>query len=114
MNLLSLSCVSAEFSGDAVVETHSDGNQQVALLSLYVRCKTSVHTKHTHVERMVSGQGGESQQRACCGQVGLLNELTQLILGITQLNSVSYQNQRLLSVVNKTDCIIDLTLNRVR
>ena len=53
MNLACLFGVSFEFSRDAVIKTHAHGNEQVALLCLFVGGQIAVHTEHSHVEGMV-------------------------------------------------------------
>ena len=92
----------------AVVKTHADSDQDIALIGLNIGGQISVHSQHTHVERVVTWQGGESQQCAGCGQITLLDESGQLLLGITQFNSVTYQYKRLLCAVNQGNGIIYL------
>ena len=113
MNNLGLLGIGIQGAGYAVIESHTYGNENVTLVSLYVRSQVSVHAEHTHVERMLGGQCGQTQQRACCGQVTLLNELGQFLLGMTQLNAVAYQYERLAGAVDKTYRIVYLLLYRI-
>ena len=56
MDDLRLLGIGVEVTRHTVVESHSDSNQQVALVGLYVRSEVSVHTQHTHIQRMVGWQ----------------------------------------------------------
>ena len=98
---LGLLGICAERACYAIVKTHADCNQDIAFIGLYVGSQITVHTEHTHVERVVRWQGGKSQKGACCGQVSLLDESGQFLLGITQFYAVTYQYERFLGAVDQ-------------
>ena len=86
----------------AVAESHAYGYQHVALLLLDVWRIVAVHSEHTHVQRVVGRQCGESEEGACRRNVGFLKKLHQLVLCAAQLHSVTHERERLLGGVDKS------------
>ena len=53
MDHLCLSGIFAQIAGDAVIEAHSDCDEDIALVLLDIGAIVAVHTQHTHVQRVV-------------------------------------------------------------
>ena len=99
-----LPCIGRRQTGHTVAETHTNSYQHVALLRLLVRSKAAVHAQHTHIQRMTGLQSRKAKQRAGGWNVGFLQELEQLIMCISQFNTLPHQSQRSLGVVNQFGC----------
>ena len=101
VNLLGLTGISADVTRNAVVESHADGHEQVALLRLDVRGQAAVHAEHAHIERVGRGQARKAEQGAAGRHVGLLDELAHFFLSVAEFHALSDQHKRLLSGVDK-------------
>ena len=64
VDLLRVGRVGGEVAGDAVVEAHAEGDQQVGLLDRVVDPRLAVHAHHAEVERMRRREAAEAEQRA--------------------------------------------------
>ena len=101
MDNLRLLGIGLQITRHPVTETHTDGNEHVALLFLQIHGIVTVHSQHTHIERMIRRQGGKPQHRAPGRDIGLFKEGPQFALGITQFHALSYKCQRLLGTVDQ-------------
>ena len=101
MNDLGLLGVGLRIARYSVREAHADGNEHIALLLLDIGRIVTVHTKHTHVQRMCAGQSRETKHGTSGRDVSFLQEGLQFLLRITQVNALPYQGQRLLGIVNQ-------------
>ena len=101
MDHLRLLGIGLQITRHAIREAHTDGNQHVALLLFQVGCVVSVHTQHTHIQRMCTGQCRKPQHRTSGRDIGLLEEAHQLLLGITQFHALSYQRHGFLRAVDQ-------------
>ncbi len=59
---LSLRSILRRHACDTVAETHTDGDEHITLLGLHVGSIRTMHTEHTHVERVVARQGRKAEQ----------------------------------------------------
>ena len=107
MNNLCLLGIGLQITRHTVTETHTNGNQHVALLFFQVDGIVAVHTQHSNIQRMVGWQSRESQHGASSRNIGLLQEGLQFFLGITQFYALTNKSQRFLSVVNQFSCLTD-------
>ena len=110
--------VSGRQSRHTVAETHTDGDEHVTLLRLLVRCKTAVHTQHTHVQRMIGLQGRKTEQRPGGRNIGFLQELEQFVMCITQFHTLPHQRQRSLGIIDQFggslhSCAVELGIRLV-
>jgi hypothetical protein len=71
--------VVGEVAGDAVVEAHAEGEQEVGLLDGVVDPGLAVHAHHAERERVVGGEGAEAEQGAGDGDVAALGEVEDLL-----------------------------------
>ena len=69
MDLLCVGGVVGEVAGDAVVEAHAEGEEQVGLLDGVVDPGFAVHAHHAERERVVGGEGSEAEQGAGDGDL---------------------------------------------
>ena len=69
VDLLRVGRVAGEVAGDAVVEAHAEGEQQVGLLDGVVDPGFAVHAHHAERERMCGGEAAEAEQRAGDGDL---------------------------------------------
>ena len=104
MYFLCAASVSFQVPGYPVVETHTYRYEQVAFLSLNIGSITSVHAKHTYVQRMVGRQGRKPEQCTTCRCVGFLYELYRLLLRVAEFHSLPHKNERLLCFIYKFCC----------
>ena len=98
---LCLLCVGGWRTSVAIAESHTDGDDDISLLSLDVGGIVAMHTDHTHIEGMVGGQGRKTEQSACGRDVCLLDKLHQLVLCTAKFHTVTHQCQRTLGRVDK-------------
>src|SRR6185437_8148709 len=61
MDDLGLFGVFVETAGDAVVESHTNSDQDVAVVGEEIRTIVAVHTEHADIERVVGGQGAGAE-----------------------------------------------------
>ena len=63
-----------EVAGDAIVEAHAEGEQEVGVLDRVVDPRLAVHAHHAERERMRGGDGAEAQQGAGDGDLKAFGE----------------------------------------
>ena len=83
-----------EAAGDAVVEAHAEGDQQVGIGHRHVGGVAAVHAGHADEVGMLGGQGAEAHQGADGGRVGELDELAQLGRGVGGDDAAARVDQR--------------------
>jgi len=82
MNLLRVGGVTGEDSGDAVIESHTAGDQQVRLLNGLVNPSFAVHAHHAETELMRSRKGTETEERRSHGNLKAFGQSAKLIHGV--------------------------------
>ena len=70
-----------EVAGDAVVEAHAEGEEEVGLLDGVVDPGFAVHAHHAEVEGVGGGEGAEAEQRAGDGDAVGFGERDHFGLG---------------------------------
>ena len=65
-----------------------------------------MHAQHTLVQRMIIRQCGKSQHRGTARDVGLLDEINQFLVCITQFHALSHQHKGAFGVVNQLYCLL--------
>src|SRR4029079_6251168 len=86
--------VGADVAGDAVVEAHADGEQQVGRLDRAVDVLPAVHAHEPVGERVSLVERADPEQGPRDGRVDLLGEPRQLRLGAGVENAVTGQDDR--------------------
>ena len=79
VNLLGLGCVGRERTGDAIVEAHAAGDQQIGILNGVVDPGFAVHSHHAQVQRMRSREGAEAEQCKRDRNLGALCQRADLV-----------------------------------
>ena len=79
VNLLRLGRVGRERAGDAIVEAHAAGDEQIGFLNGVVDPRLAVHAHHAQDERMRCGEAAESEQRRSDGNLQPLGEGANLL-----------------------------------
>ncbi len=79
VDLLGVERVGLEVAGDAVVEAHAEGEQQVGLLDRVVDPRLAVHAHHADVERVAGREAAEAEQRHRHRRVDQLGELPHFL-----------------------------------
>ena len=96
-------------SGHAVIETHSDRDEQVAFVGLYIGSDVAVHADHSLVEWEIVREGAESEHRGSGRDVTLCEEGLELFLGMADQDSLAEDHERLLGAVQEfhglPDCL---------
>ena len=72
VDLFGVGGVAGEVAGDAVVEAHAEGEEEVGLLDGVVDPGLAVHAHHAEREGMVGGEGSEAEQGAGDGDLAAL------------------------------------------
>jgi hypothetical protein len=67
-----------ELAGDAVVEPHAEGHQQVGLVDGIVGVDGAVHAEHLQRVGVVAGERAEAHQRRRDGRAGAAREFAEL------------------------------------
>ena len=67
-----------QLAGDAIVEAHAEGQQQVGFLDRFVDPVLAVHAHHAEVERVMGRQAADAEQRHRDRNVGQLGERAAL------------------------------------
>src|SRR5689334_13051002 len=55
--------VRAQISGDAVIETHADGNEEVGLLNGVIHPGFAVHAHHAEVQWIIGREAADAEKR---------------------------------------------------
>ena len=79
VNLLGLGRVGRERAGDAIIEAHAAGDQQVGFLNGVVDPGLAVHAHHAQVQRMRGREAAEAQQRKRHGNLRALGQRADLL-----------------------------------
>ncbi len=88
--------IGLEVAGDAVVEAHAQGHEQVGLLDRLVDPGLAVHAHHPQVERMRSGDAADAEQGHGNRDVGVLGKLPHDVAGAGGDDAVAGQDDRAL------------------
>ena len=82
MDLLGVGRVAGEHAGDAVIESHAAGDEQVGLLDGLVDPGFAVHAHHAEREVVRGREGAEAEQRRGHRDLQALGQRADLVHGI--------------------------------
>ncbi len=105
---LELGRVLGEVAGDAVVEAHAEGEEEVGLLDGVVDPGLAVHAHHAEGERVGGGDGAEAEQGAGDGDLVGFGEGEDFVLGAGLDDAVAGEDDGLLG-----DCWMRATASRM-
>ena len=80
VNLLRVLRVVGKVAGDAVVEAHAEGEQQIGFLNRMVYPRLAVHAHHAEMQRMRGREAAKAEQRRRNGNLLRLREGDHLLL----------------------------------
>ena len=112
VDLLGIGRVRLDVAGDAVVEAHAEGEQQVGFLDRRVDPGLAVHAHHPEVERVTRRDRAEAEQRHRDRHVGLLGELEHRLARVRELDAAARQDDRALGRVDQLERLLDFTRAR--
>ena len=97
-------------AGYTVVKSHTHCYHHVGTGGGYVGCNISVHSEHTHIQRVSGWYGRFSEQGASHRYLCFLGKRFQLRLGLCKLYSVSGKNERTLGSIYQCGSCINVAL----
>ncbi len=107
VDLLRVRGVVGEVAGDAVVEAHAEGEQQVGLLDGVVDPRFAVHAHHAERERVMRGHAAEAEKRAGDGDLLAFGEGENLGFGAGVRDAVAGEDEGLLCGLDEFDGLLD-------
>ena len=108
--LLGLQGECARLAGDAVVEAHPQGDQQIGLLDGEAGIGHAVHTRHSDAQDVIVGERANAQQGRDDRNLRLLGQLAKLGVRPGEDDAVAGEDNRLLGLVYQLDGLLDLAV----
>ena len=97
-----------EASGDAIVEAHAEGDQEIGIGHRHVGGVAAVHAGHGDEVGVVAGHGAEAHQGIDGGGVGELDELAEFGGGVGGDDAAAGIDQRPLGFLDELGGAADL------
>ncbi len=88
-----LFCVFVEATGDAVVEAHADGDEDIAFVREQVGTIISVHAEHADVEGVAGRQGAGAEDGPGCGDTAFLYELAEFLFCVAEDDALAEEDE---------------------
>ena len=104
--------VAGEVAGDAVVEAHAEGEEQIGLLDGVVDPGLAVHAHHAERERVRGGEGAEAEQGAGDGDLLRFGEGDDLGFGAGCDDAVAGEDDGLLGLLDEFDGFVGWSSTR--
>src|SRR5436309_415631 len=102
--------VRAQVSGDAVIEAHADGNEEVGFLNRVVHTGFTVHAHHAEVQRIIGREAADAKERHGHGIIAGANELLEGAHRAGNHNAVTGENDGALGGVQHFDGAVEFSL----
>ncbi len=77
VNLAGVAGVGAQVAGDAIVEAHADGDQQIGFLDGVIDPSFAVHAHHAEIERIGGREAADAEQRHRDGNVAGVGQIRE-------------------------------------
>jgi len=103
VDLLCFGRITGEDAGNAVIESHAAGDEQVGLLDGLIDPCFAVHAHHAEGELVRSGEGAEAEKRGGDRDLQALGQGAELIHGVGFQNAVTGQDHRALGREDKLE-----------
>ena len=87
-------CVGAKVPGDAVVEAHADGDEQIRFLNGIVDPGFAVHAHHPEIQRVAGREAADAEKRHRDGVVSCADKLFECAHRPGNHDAVSGEDQR--------------------
>src|SRR5258708_36150685 len=89
MNYLCLLCILTHIAGDPVVKAHSDANQYITFVGIYIRPVIAMHSKKADIVRMIRGESAQPEQGGGDRYAGLFREGNEFLCRARQQHTLS-------------------------
>ena len=89
MDYTRLRSIMGHIAGHTVIETHTDGYEQIGTVGVDIGAYVAVHAEHTLIERMIRGYRRQAKQSRRYGNSRLLGQRGKLLLGSGYHHAVS-------------------------
>ena len=103
VDLLGLTGIGPDVARDAVVEAHTEGDEEVGLLDRRVDPGLAVHAHHAEVEGMRGGKRADAEKRHGDGNAGALSELADKRHRAREHDAVAGEDDRPASTVDELE-----------
>ena len=103
VDLFGVGGVAGEVAGDAVVEAHAEGEEEIGMLDGVVDPGLAVHAHHAEGERVGGGEGSEAEEGAGDGDLLALGEGDDLVAGAGFDDAVAGEDEGLFGVADEFD-----------
>ena len=107
VNLARALGVGAQVAGDAIVEAHADGDEQVGFLNGVIDPGFAVHAHHAEIQRIVGREAADAEKGHGDGEVAGADELLEGAHGAGNHDAVAGEDERALGGVEKFDGAIE-------
>src|SRR5262249_45639064 len=102
--------VSAQIAGDAIIEAHADGDEEIRFLNGVIDPGFAVHAHHAEVQWIVSREAADTEQRHGDGEVAGANKLLERFHRAGDHDAVPCENQGALGRMQKFDRSVEVGL----
>ena len=117
MDNLCLLSVCLEITCDTVVKTHTNGNKQITLVGHEVWSIVTMHSKHTHIQRMICWCSRKTEKSLSEWNLCLLTKLKKFLVSTTKLYTLSDEHEWLYRIINHLcsplDCFLTWMMQRL-
>jgi hypothetical protein len=107
VDLFGMRRVVSKIAGDAIVEAHAEGEQQVGFLDGVVHPRFAVHAHHAEVQRMGGGEAAEAEQRGGYGNLLRFGKGDHLLLRAGVGDAVAGENDGAFCGLDQRNCFAD-------
>ena len=107
VDLLGVRRVAGEVAGNAVVETHAEGEQEIGLLDGGVDPRLAVHAHHAELQRVRGGDRAEAEERRGDRDLLRLCEGEDFAFGARLDDAVAGEDDGLLRLLDECDGLLD-------
>src|SRR5689334_9466931 len=114
MNYFGLFRILVQASGNAIIESHSNGDQHIAFICQNVRAIISMHAEHTYTQWMISWNSTHSKDGPCGGQSAFFNELLKFFFCPTKDHTLAEDHERFLCCINQFGSFFNILLSHDR
>ncbi len=110
VNLLGLQRIGRKRAGDAIVEAHAAGNEQIGFLNGVVDPRLAVHAHHAQVERVRGRESAQAEQREGDGNLRALGQRAHLLHGAGFHDAVAGEDDGALGVADELGGLVEARL----
>src|SRR6266849_1154855 len=103
VNLAGFLGVRAQIAGDAIVEAHAHGDEQVGFLDGVIDPRLSVHAHHAEIQRIAGREAANAEQGHGDGKIAGVHKAVEHAHGAGNHDAVAGENQRALGGVEQID-----------